>query len=393
MTETGTHRHALVRGTTVAGVALLALGIGLVTPGVASAALPPVTAATAGSVYNNIPVQVPGNLPSEAFEAQSASEFGGVVQTTSLSTTNPVVTVLMSSWGCESGSWNGGDCSTTPGATFSEPVTLNIYARGASTAGSPPGALLLTATDTFNIPYRPSADPVNCTGDNAGKWYSSTDGACYSGFATPITFHLTGHVPTNQFVVSVAYNTTHYGYAPYGEGASCFGTDGGCGYDSLNVGLASPPSVGHDPRPADAYLNSSYPGAYCGENPGIGSFVADTGCWSGFQPAVRIQSGSVGTILRANPSIARVLTPRVYLQLSARLTTSAGNPVLGEPITFTASGHTVCIANTNANGVAACSGFITGVVRSILSLGYYAHFAGDGVLQAKSAHGPLIRLL
>jgi hypothetical protein len=32
------------------------------------------------------------------------------------------------------------------------------------------------------------------------------------------------------------------------------------------------------------------------------------------------------------------------------------------------------------------------VPASIISLGYYAHFAGDGVLLPKSAHGSLIRL-
>ena len=388
-----THRHVFRRSTTVTSAALLALGIGLVSPGAASAALPPVTASTAGSVYDNIPVPTPGNLSSEAFEAQSASEFGSAVTMTSLSVANPVVTVLMSSWGCESGNWFNGNCATTPGATFSEPITLNIRAIGPATAGSAPGGLLLTQTSTFNIPYRPSADPTHCTGADAGKWYSAADGKCYNGFATPITFHLTGHLFTNTVVVSVAYNTTHYGYSPYGEGTACYASDGGCGYDSLNVALSSPPSVGSDPRPSDAYLNSSWPGAYCSPaNPGVGSFVADPGCWTGFQPAVRIQTGSVATVLKANPSIARVIGPRIYLQLSARLTTAAGNPVLGEPITFSAAGHVVCVAVTNINGGAACSGFLTGVPASIISLGYYARFFGDGVLQPSSAHGPLIRV-
>ena len=391
-----TNRHALRRGATITSAALLALGIGFVSPGVASAVLPPVTAATAGAVYNNIPVQVPGNVPSEAFEAQSASEFGSAISMTSLSVTNPVVTVLLSSWGCENGNWFSNNCSTTPGTTFSEPVTVNIYALGPATAGSAPGALLLSQTSTFDIPYRPSSDAAHCaaTSAGAGAWYSVADGACYNGYATPITFHLIGHLATSQVVVSVAYNTTHYGYAPYGENTACYTSDGGCGYDSLNVGLTAPPSVGHDPRPADAYLNSSWSGAYCSpSNPGVGSFVADPGCWSGYQPAVRIQQGAVGTILKANPSIARVISPRIYLKLSARLTTSAGNPVLGEPISFTAAGHAVCVAVTNSNGTAACSGFLTGVPASIISLGYYAHFAGDGVLLPKSAHGFLLRLL
>lgn len=386
-------RRSARRSAALITTALAAVGIGLLRPDVAGAALPPVTAGTAGTVYNNIPTPTPGNVSSEAFEAQSASEFGGTVTMTTTSVTDPVVTVLLSSWGCESGNWSTGTCATTPGATFNEAITLNVYAPGPATAGSPPAALLLTETQTFAVPYRPSADAVHCTGTNAGKWYSAANATCYNGFATPVTFHLSGHLASNTVVVSVAYNTTHYGYSPYGEATACYTSDGGCGYDSLNVGLWSPPSVGSDPRPADAYLNSSWSGAYCPGNPGVGSFVADPGCWTGFQPAIRIQQGAVATVLKAFPSIAQVFPgPVITLQLSARLTTAAGNPVLGEPITFSAAAHTVCVGVTNTNGVARCSGFLRGVPASVISLGYYARFFGDGVLLPSSAHGSLIRI-
>lgn len=385
--------HRVRRIGALATGVLVALGLCLVRPDIASAALPPVTGGTAGTVYNDIPVPTPGNVLSEAFEAQSASEFGSAVTMTTSSLTDPVITVLMSSWGCESGHWFDGTCATTAGATFSEPITLNIRAIGPASAGSAPGALLLSQTQTFAIPYRPSADPVHCIGANAGKWYSAADATCFNGFATPVSFQLTGHLATNTVVVSVAYNTSHYGYSPYGEATACYTSSGGCGYDSLNVGLSSPPSVGSDPRLADAYLNSSYSGAYCGPNPGVGSFVADPGCWTGLQPAIRIQAGAVATVLKANPSIARVIGPTIYLRLSARLTIAAGNPVLGEAIAFSAAGHSVCTAVTNTNGVATCSGLLTGVPASVISLGYYARFLGDGVLLPSSSHGPLIRIL
>jgi hypothetical protein len=365
------------------------LGMSIALPAVASAKLPPVTASTAGLVYDNIPTPTPGNVSSEAFEAQSASEFGGAVTLTS-GVSDPTVRVLMSSWGCQSGSWFNADCASTPGATFTEPITLNVYAPGSGANGSAPGGLLTTTTQTFAIPFRPSADPTHCTGTNLGKWYDAASATCFNGFATPVAFHLTASLPANV-VISVAYNTTHSGYAPYGESTACYGTSGGCGYDSLNVGLNGSPSVGSDPLPDVWYLNSSWPGAYCTANPGVGSFVASTGCGAFGQPAIEVQAGSVATSLHANPSIAQILPGlKIYLKLSARLTTTAGNPVQGEPVAFTAGGHAVCTAVTDANGDAACGGLLTGVLRSVLSLGYTATFAGDAPLLPSSGHGSLV---
>ena len=232
-------------------------------------------------VYNSIPSPSAGNYPSEAFEAQSASEFGGQVQMTETAT-NPTVTVQMSSWGCESGTWFNHDCVTTPGSTFSEPITLKVYNVGTNnTVGSP----VASVTQTFQIPYRPSANPV-C---DDGRW--SSDGTlanCFNGFATPIVFSLTGTIPQNA-IIAVAYNTTHYGYSPIGESAPCFSESGGCGYDSLNVALTGPATVGSQSAPSDAYLNSSWAGAYCGVDKSTGTFRLDAGCWTGFQPNIKVE--------------------------------------------------------------------------------------------------------
>jgi hypothetical protein len=264
----------------VASVGLLGLG------GTAAAG-------TGSVVYTNIPSPQPGNVASEAFEAQSASEFGGQIQLAGTQRANPTVTVLMSSWGCETGGWSSGDCSTTPGATFSEPVTLNVYDVA---AGGSVGSRITTATQTFDIPFRPSADTTNCTGADAGKWYSASDSLCYNGLATPISFALTGTTLPDTVIVSVAFNTTHSGATPYGEATACFTSSGGCGYDSLNVGTAGAPTVGTDPQPADAYLDSSFGGAYCdGGTGGTGSFRLDAVCWAGFQPAIEVAASPVCT--------------------------------------------------------------------------------------------------
>lgn len=235
-------------------------------------------------VYNSIPTPAPGNFPSQAFEATSTSEFGGQITLTGTKRSDPVVTVMMSSWGCETGHWNTGDCVTTPGHTFPEPITLNIYGVG---AGNVPGSLLATKTDTFNIPYRPSAS-VSCTGGDNGKWFDGT--TCNNGFATPINFNLSGITLPDNIIVSVAYNTSHYGYAPIGEATPCYGVGGGCGYDSLNVAVKSLPSVVY-PLPADAYLYSSWSGAYCDNGvSGINTFRLDAGCWTGYQPVLKIDA-------------------------------------------------------------------------------------------------------
>ena len=38
------------------------------------------------------------------------------------------MSVVLVSWGCQSGHWYSGDCVTPPGASFEVPLTFNIYA-------------------------------------------------------------------------------------------------------------------------------------------------------------------------------------------------------------------------------------------------------------------------
>ncbi len=231
-------------------------------------------------VYDNIPDPQPGNVSSWGYEATSTSEFGGQIALDGTARDALELTVLMSSWGCESGTWNGGDCSTTTGATFTHDITANIYEVGTN---NEPGTLVDSITQTFAIPYRPSAS-AECTN---GRWFDGT--TCYNGYATPITFDASDVAWPDEVIVTLAYNTTHYGDEPIGSSASCFTTDGGCGYDALNVGLNGAPSTGTTPLPADAYLDSTSAGSYCdGGTGGTGSLRLDSGCWAGFQPAFRV---------------------------------------------------------------------------------------------------------
>lgn len=225
-------------------------------------------------IYNNIPSPQPGNLPSLGYEATQTFEFGGQLQFADTSRNNPKVTVLMSSWGCETGHWYSGDCSTSSGATFSTPITLNIYS--VNTADNSPGTKIGSITQTFNIPYRPSASSI--CGD--GRWSDGTN--CFNGFATPITFDIAGLTLPDKVIVGIAYNTSHYGYAPIGNSAACYSSSGGCGYDSLNVAVIAPPSVGSLPVPDDAYISSQ----------GSSTFHFDMGGWTGQQPAIRVEAST-----------------------------------------------------------------------------------------------------
>ena len=246
----------------------------------------PVSAASS-VVYSNIEDPIPGNIASVGYEATSTKEFGGQVGLAGTERNNPKVTVLMSSWGCESGNWNLNDCVTTPGSTFSHPVTLNIYNVD---AGNSVGSLIVTDTETFSIPYRPSADATNCTGADAGKWSNGT--TCFNGLATPISFEFSNLALPNNVIISVAYNTSHHGYAPLGE-LACFSESGGCGYDSLNVGAKTALSVGTQPIPNDAYYNTTFGPNYCDLGVGgVGVFRLDSGCWGTFQPSFKVEASS-----------------------------------------------------------------------------------------------------
>jgi hypothetical protein len=158
-------------------------------------------------------------------------------------------------------------CLTTPGATFSEPVTLNIYNVGpANTYGpSTAGSLITSVTQTFNVPYRPSENDTLCTGTKAGAWYDAALNTCFHGYLTPITFSL-GHVRLpNSIIYGIAYNTSDNGTQPYGRATTCANatdsyvspaTYDDCGYDSLNVALSQEPTapgVGSDTYPGTVY--------------------------------------------------------------------------------------------------------------------------------------------
>jgi hypothetical protein len=242
--------------------------------------------ASAATIYNNIPQPKPKNTPSQAFEATSTSEFGGAVAFAGAKSArkNAAVTIVLSSWACQEGTGTG--CHTTPGATFSWPVTVKLYNLGPS---GEVGSLITESTKTLNIPYRPSANNKLCTPNSEGVVGYTKE--CFHGKEAAFTFPLGVTIP-NEMIVSVAYNTSDYGAVPQ-RPQPCNSTAAGCPYDSLNVGVEEETgvTVGSQPRPDDAYLNSTWGGAYCdGGSGGTGTFRLDAGCWTGFQPLFRVKA-------------------------------------------------------------------------------------------------------
>jgi hypothetical protein len=264
-----------LRSLTVLGSAI-AIGVGFT--GVASASTNS-TAPRPAVIYNSVVTGV-GNLPSVGAEAYSFNEFGNSVTFGGKNRRLTKAVVSMSSWGCASGNWHDNNCVTPAGATFTEPITLNVY--GPSSDGVHPGALITTVTQTFKIPYRPSASSKCGT---TGQWFDSLHKKCNNGKLVNLTFTIGGRVPSSA-VYGIAYNTTHYGYNPIGESAACYTSSGGCGYDSLNIALSQDPinvKVGYDTNPGKVWQNASVPSDYCDNGAaGTGTFRLDSPtstCW------------------------------------------------------------------------------------------------------------------
>jgi hypothetical protein len=240
-----------------------------------------------------------GNIPSVGVEAYSFNQIGDEVILRRVAKLKSVA-VQLSSWTCQSGAWNTGDCVTTPGATYTTPITLSIYKKSSTDSMSgetTPGALLATVTRSFNIPYRPSASS-HCTGPQAGEWFKNGQG-CFNGLAHTIGFTLTGlktKLPADV-VLGVSYNSNTSGPEPIGAPSPT---------DSLNVGLSPKVRAGHQRYPGAIFWDTRFAGFTCAAAPPDGNngpfqtgvFNLDGPCdgatnsWAGFVPAFQVNATS-----------------------------------------------------------------------------------------------------
>lgn len=233
-------------------------------------------------IYNSIPGSLPGNLVSEAFEAQSVSQFGELIEFGSGNSSYSLgsATVLMSDWAMES-TW-ASDLGETifPGTTitsagFTVPMTLNLYYVG---AGNTVGSLIASGTVDAFIPWRPESG--GCADSTA---YLASDGNCYHGSLSEVTFDLTGITVPDEIIYGLAFNTEAHGADPTG-------VDGP--YDSLNFALpTSGDSVGSNPAAGSAYVNSTWTDGYSdGGAGGLGTFREDPN-WASYEGNGAYESG------------------------------------------------------------------------------------------------------
>ncbi len=244
----------------------------------AAAALIAAVAASAASaevVYNNIPATLPGNFASIGLAATSTTEFGGEIELAGTARSKPVVTVVMSSWACETGSWTEGNCKTSkPKRGFRVPVTVRIYAADELSEGP-----VAEKTSTVKMYYRPSEDPDHCA---TGKWYDEASRECFHGYAFPVSIKVSKlkKMP-KKAIVTFSY--------PHAVGA----------VTSLNVAISEPSegtlSVGSDPV-EEWFANSTWSEMYCPGAKDVGALGSEegTGCQEGinYQPVIEINAQS-----------------------------------------------------------------------------------------------------
>ncbi len=282
----------------------------------------PIAMAAPGTViYDSQPTPLPGNIPSRAFQATQTTEFGDQILFAAGPRELGMASVVFSSWACETGAWNTGDCASEAGATFSHPITLNLYEVDAA-APTGVGALITSVTQDVAVPFRPSADPVNCppTPDVPGGWLGPT-GLCHNGFAFVVEFDLGGVTVPDEIIYSIAFNTNTFGSPPMGAPGP---------YDSLNVGLVASPTTGTDSDPNEVFANTPAPPS------GTDGFRAqsgtDPGSEPGFTPAVRFT-----TIETPDPPVITTTTlpnGTVGMAYSANVAGTTSTP----PITWSVTG-------------------------------------------------------
>lgn len=246
----------------------------LVVAALAAAALAAVTASAAGAevVYDNVPSPLPGNFASIGFAATSTSEFGGEVELAGTAREKPTVTVVMSSWACETGNMSEHTCTTSkPKKGFKVPVTIRVY--GVDELNEAP---IAERTKTVKMLYRPS-ESSKCTPEH---WYDEASGECFHGYAFPIAIKLPKlkKMPKRS-IVTVSY--------PHSSGPAL----------SLNVAISEPPegtlSIGAQPV-EEWFANSTSSEMYCPGAKDVGTLGPEegVGCQEGidYQPVFEVSA-------------------------------------------------------------------------------------------------------
>jgi len=247
--------------------------------------------AGAETIYKNMPArhQLDG---AEGFECCGTSAFGGEVSFAGTSRHSPTVVANLLSFACQTGF--DATCKSNGRATFTWPITLEIYEAG---PGETVGPIVTKVTHEFQIPFRPSASP-HCPDEGWTKGYGKE---CTFAIAHNITFKLPTATLPNTAIIALAFNTETYGAQPTGEEGPenslnvTVNVSYHCNKENPTtheceewVELPTGPSVGSDPLPEQVFQTTVYSVAACG---GVeGSFGASGKCWKYAQPAFEVKA-------------------------------------------------------------------------------------------------------
>jgi len=200
----------------------------------------------------------PSNMPSYGPAAYSFGTIGDQITLGGTARSLSNVTITLSSWACQTGTWQDQSCATQPGATFSQPMTLSIY--NVNQDGTK-GAHIATSSQTFDVPYRPSASAKCLTLEDSnhvvrpGGWYQPSSKTCKNGLANDVTFSFSGVKLPDSVVYEISYPT-------------------GGPADSLNVAVTNAkPTVGQS-TDTNLWIDGQ-------ENPDFGTYT----------PAVQFKAG------------------------------------------------------------------------------------------------------
>jgi hypothetical protein len=253
-------------------------------------------------LYNTFPEtgRLPGSYASLGVQATSTRRVGQRIVMKQGGAVKKLLVVL-TSWACETG--GGATCATTPGSSFSHPITVMFQYFNGEVAGN----AFYTQTKTVAIPYRraepgaaagcstapgacgrrrgwgvalrratgraaaaaaprpparsegsrtlaplvaprPSANASCsssfCSGCDGSQWFDAASGTCRNGFNTVLEFDLTDQGPLNlpqELILAVSYPTETYGDpTPVGTGGP---------WNSLNVAFPTDSNVASSGAP------------------------------------------------------------------------------------------------------------------------------------------------
>ena len=157
--------------------------------------------------------------------------------------------------------------------------------------------------------------------------------------------------------------------------------------DTLEYSISSGPAHGTLTGTGPSFTYTPAFG-FVGDDTFVYNVVDPYGAYA--EATVTVHVVQAATELVASPALLVVQVLKLKLGPMTATLTSRGVPVPGQTITFSAGSATLCTAATNASGVASCSATITGLLATVLNLGYTARYAGIPAYAPSSASGALL---